>query len=166
MSEQDLHRLLAIDGVATWRVQLARLVESRPAQSLITILILLNAAVLGMETDPALWSRFGTALKAIDRLCLAIFVIELALKIAAYRTLFWRSGWNVFDAAVIGIALIPGAGPWSILRSLRVLRVLRLLTVVPQLRKVVAAFLHAIPGLAGVMAVMAIFYYKIGRAHV
>ena len=162
MSEHDLQRLLAIDGVAPWRVQLARFVESRPAQSLITTLILLNAAVLGMETDPALWSRFGTALKAIDIFCLAIFVIELALKIAAYRTLFWRSGWNVFDAAVIGIALVPGAGPWSILRSLRVLRVLRLLTVVPQLRKVVAAFLHAIPGLAGVMAVMAIFYYTAG----
>ena len=44
------------------------------------------------------------------------------------------------------------------LRSLRVLRVLRLLTVIPSLRKVVAAFLHSIPGLAGVGAVMAIFF--------
>src|SRR5690606_10959667 len=33
------------------------------------------------------------------------------------------------------------------------------LTVVPQLRKVVAAFLHSIPGLGGVMAVMLIFFY-------
>src|SRR5690606_36649885 len=35
----------------------------------------------------------------------------------------------------------------------------RLLTVVPSLRKVVAAFLQSIPGLGGVMAVMAIFFY-------
>jgi voltage-gated sodium channel len=60
------------------------------------------------------------------------------------------------------VALVPGAGPWSVLRSLRVLRVLRLLTVVPALRKVVAAFLHSIPGLAGVVAVMAIFFYTAG----
>ena len=42
---------------------------------------------------------------------------------------------------------------------------LRLLTVVPQLRKVVAAFLHAIPGLTGVMAIMAIMFLPavIGR---
>jgi voltage-gated sodium channel len=49
-----------------------------------------------------------------------------------------------------------------VLRSLRVLRVLRLLTVIPSLRKVVAAFLHSIPGLAGVVAVMAIFFYTAG----
>lgn len=48
------------------------------------------------------------------------------------------------------------------LRSLRVLRVLRLLTVVPSLRKVVAAFIHSIPGLSGVMAVMSIFFYTAG----
>jgi voltage-gated sodium channel len=49
-----------------------------------------------------------------------------------------------------------------VLRSLRVLRVLRLLTVIPSLRKVVAAFLHSIPGLAGVVAVMSIFFYTAG----
>jgi voltage-gated sodium channel len=98
----------------------------------------------------------------LDRLCLLAFVTELAVKLTAYRSLFWRSGWNVFDALVISIALLPGAGPWSVLRSLRVLRVLRLLTVVPQLRKVVAAFLHAIPGLAGVIAVMGVFFYTAG----
>ncbi len=33
------------------------------------------------------------------------------------------------------------------------------MTVLPQLRRVVAAFLHAIPGLGGVMAVMTVFFY-------
>ena len=91
-----------------------------------------------------------------------VFVIEIAIKMVAYRRFFWRSGWNLFDLAVIAVALVPGAGPWSVLRSLRVLRVLRLLTVIPALRKVVAAFLHSIPGLAGVVAVMAIFFYTAG----
>lgn len=79
-----------------------------------------------------------------------------------YRRHFWKSGWNLFDLAVVAIALAPGAGAWAVQCSLRVLRVLRLLTVVPGLRKVVAAFLHAIPGLSGVMAVMAIFFNTAG----
>ncbi|MFM8719424.1 MAG: ion transporter, partial [Chthoniobacterales bacterium] len=50
-------------------------------------------------------------------------------------------------------------GAWAVLRSLRVLRVMRLLTVIPSLRKVVAAFLHAIPGLGGVLLLMSVFLY-------
>jgi voltage-gated sodium channel len=97
-----------------------------------------------------------------DHLCLAVFVVELALKLAAYRGKFWRSGWNVFDFAVVAVALAPGAGAWAVLRSLRVLRVLRLLTVVPSLRRVVAAFIHSLPGLGGVVVVMAIFFFTAG----
>jgi voltage-gated sodium channel len=159
MSEQDLQRLMQQRGVAPGRVALARWVESAAVQRLIVAAILLNALILGLETSPSVMARAGTVLVLLDRLCLALFSVELALKIWAYRGLFWRSGWNIFDFLVVGVALVPGAGPWAVLRSLRVLRVLRLLTVVPAMRKVVAAFLHAIPGLTGVIAVMAIFFY-------
>ncbi|MCL4810368.1 MAG: ion transporter, partial [Thermoanaerobaculia bacterium] len=128
----------------------------------IVSLILLNAVVLGLETDAGLLARFGFWLELVDGLCLFAFVVELGVKLAVYRSLFWKSGWNWFDAFVVGVALVPGAGAWAVLRSLRVLRVMRLLTVMPQLRKVVAAFLHAIPGLSGVMAVMAVFIYTAG----
>jgi voltage-gated sodium channel len=104
----------------------------------------------------------GGLLVAIDKLCILIFIAELTVRFVAYRGQFWRSGWNIFDFLIVSIALIPGTGPWAVLRSLRVLRVLRLLTVVPQLRRVVAAFLHAIPGLLGVIAVMIIFFYTAG----
>jgi voltage-gated sodium channel len=128
----------------------------------VTTLILINAVVLGLATDPRAMQAYGRVLMWIDQVCLGAFVVELGLKLAVYRGLFWRNGWNWFDALVVGVALVPGAGAWSVLRSLRVLRVLRLLTVLPSLRKVVAAFLHAIPGLTGVMMVMAIFYYTAG----
>jgi voltage-gated sodium channel len=162
MGEQELMDLTRREGVAQWRIALARKVESRRVQSFIVALILINAAILGMETSPAAMARWGNLLVTLDRICLAVFVLEIALKITAYQRHFWRSGWNIFDVLVVAVALVPGAGPWSVLRSLRVLRVLRLLTVVPALRKVVAAFLHSIPGLAGVVAVMAIFFYTAG----
>ncbi len=162
MGEKELLELSRRAGVSNRRVQLARWVESTVVQSWIVAVILLNAAILGLETSPAVMAKWGTWLVTLDKICLAVFLVEIGIKIAAYRGLFWRSGWNIFDVLVVGVALVPGAGPWAVLRSLRVLRVLRLLTVIPSLRKVVAAFLHSIPGLAGVVAVMAIFFYTAG----
>jgi len=155
----DLERLLLVKDLPAWRAKIATWVESRHVQIFIVAVILLNAAVLGAETSPDLVQKHGALLKSLDKACLAIFIIELGLKLVAFRGLFWRSGWNWFDFIVVGIALVPAAGPWAVLRSLRVLRVLRLLTVIPQLRRVVAAFLHSIPGLFGVVAVMMIFFY-------
>jgi len=162
MSNDDLNLLTKIPQVAPWRVSLSRWVESPRIQRIIIGVILVNALVLGLETDGALMDRYGQWLVAADRACLVVFLVEIALKLCAYRWMFWRNGWNVFDALVVGVALVPGAGPWAVLRSLRVLRVLRLLTAVPALKKVVAAFLHSLPGLGGVVMVMAIFFYTAG----
>lgn len=163
MSELDLAALRQLSHVAPWRLSVAQFIEAPRQQAILVGLILLNAAVLGLETNAVVMqSSWAGLLVALDRACLAVFVLELALKLAAYRGLFWRSGWNLFDLAVVAVAVAPGAGPWAVLRALRVLRVLRLLTVIPQLRRVVAAFLHAIPGLAGVIAVMLIFFYTAG----
>jgi voltage-gated sodium channel len=162
MGGQELMDLEKRAGVSRWRISLAKWVESRRMQALIIVLIIANAVVLGLETSPTMMANWGGLLVAFDHFCLGVFILELVLKLIAYRGEFWRSGWNVFDLLVVAVAVVPGAGPWAVLRSLRVLRVLRLLTVIPSLRKVVAAFLHSIPGLAGVVAVMAIFFYTAG----
>lgn len=159
MSEYDLIQLLESKSVPAWRVRLARWVESARVQGVIIAVILINAIILGLETEIGPDDPGGVLLKRLDWICLVMFFVEIVAKLLAYRWAFWRNGWNVFDFLVVAIALAPGAGPWSVLRSLRVLRVLRLLTIVPQLRRVVAAFLHAIPGLTGVILLMGIFFY-------
>ncbi len=162
MSESDLLELLKRNDVSGSRIRLARWIESGRVQSFIIIAILLNALILGLETSTTVMSSFSGFLITLDKLCLAIFVVELTVKMFCYRLAFWRSGWNIFDFLVVAIALVPGAGVWAVLRSLRVLRVLRLLTAIPSLKKVVAAFVHSIPGLASVMGLMAIFFYTMG----
>ena len=162
MGDNDLKNLLSQTGVSSARLRLARWVESRAIQHFVIAVILVNSVILGLETSAEMMARWEAPLVILDRLCLLVFVAELSIKLYCYRLHFWRSGWNVFDFIVVAIALTPGAGVWAVLRSLRVLRVLRLLTVVPSLRKVVAAFIHAIPGLSGVMALMSIFFYTAG----
>jgi voltage-gated sodium channel len=141
------------------RQRLGDWIESPRIQKLIIGVILANAVVLGLETSERAMAAWGPWLIRLDQAMLAIFVIEIALKLYARGVGFFRSAWNVFDFVVVGIALIPASGPFAVLRALRVLRVLRLVSVMPRLRFVVEALLAAIPGIAAIAGLMAIIYY-------
>jgi voltage-gated sodium channel len=134
-------------------------IESRPVQKIIVALIAINAVVLGMETSPRLMAAQGHWLSLADHTILTVFVAEIAIKLYAFRYRFFVNPWNVFDFVVVGIALVPAAGPLAVMRVLRVLRVLRLISMVPQLRFVVEALLRAIPGIAAIGALMFILFY-------
>ena len=125
------------------RERIGAWIESNPVQRFIITLIVINAVTLGLETSQSLMARHGDLLHGIDRLILAVFVLEIGLKLYAQGLGFFRRGWNVFDFLVVGIALVPASGPLAVLRALRVLRVLRLLSMVPRLRFVVEALLKA-----------------------
>lgn len=141
------------------REKAANWIESTPIQGFIITLIVINAIILGMETAPQLMAQYGKWLLTIDAIILGVFVIEILIKMFAYRLGFFKSAWNVFDFIVVGIALVPASGPLAVLRALRVLRVLRLISMLPQLRLVVEALLKAIPGISSVFALMLILFY-------
>ena len=135
------------------------LVEGPICVAAITVLIVINAITLGLETDKSIASAYGGLLTSLDYVILAAFTLELALKLYAYRANFFRSGWNNFDFFVVAIAWMPSSGPFAILRALRILRILRLLSVVPQLRRVIAAIGHSIPGMVSVIGVLCLLFY-------
>lgn len=125
----------------------------------IVALIVINAVVLGLETYPWVMEMFGPQLMAIDQVLLGVFVAELALRLIAQGPRFLRDPWNLFDTAVIAIALLPASGAFSVLRALRVLRVLRLISMFPSLRRVIAGIVAALPGIGSIGAILFILYY-------
>lgn len=127
------------------RAKLRSIIESRQWEYTIIGVIALNAVVLGLETNQELVSNYGPILSFLDELALFIFVIELTLRIFAFGPSFFRGPWNLFDFIIVSIALVPAAGPATILRSLRILRVLRLISVIPSLRNVVGGLVRALP---------------------
>jgi len=141
------------------RHNLQNFIESTVVQNFIISLIVINAVILGLETSKNLMEQMGQVLITIDKAILAIFVVEIAIRLYVHRLAFWKDPWSVFDFSVVAIALIPASGPLAVLRALRVLRVLRLLTMVPSMRRVVGALLAAIPGLGSIAVVLAILYY-------
>lgn len=128
-------------------------------QNTILALILVNALVLGLETSATAMQAWGPALRTLDQAILAVFVVEIALRIVAWRGAFFRDPWSLFDLSVVAIALVPASGPFAVLRALRVLRVLRILTIVPSMRRVVGGLLAAIPGLSSIAAVLGLLFY-------
>lgn len=134
-------------------------VHTKLAQTFVIVVILINAAVLGLETSRTIVERYGSILHTIDTACLVVFLIEIALKLYAQRLRFFTSSWNVFDFIIVGVALVPGSGSFAVLRALRVLRVLRLISVVPALRRVVDALVGALPGIASIATLLMILFY-------
>jgi voltage-gated sodium channel len=151
--------LTRADLADTRRARVARLVLSPLFQNTVIGLILLNAVTLGLETSDSILAEWGTLLLGVDRVLLALFTIELALRIYAFRGRFLRDPWGIFDLLVVGIAWVPASGELAVLRALRILRVLRLVSVVPSLRNVVEAMLAALPGMGSIVLLMALIFY-------
>ncbi|MEM6988284.1 MAG: ion transporter [Pseudomonadota bacterium] len=138
---------------------LSALIASPRTERALTVLIIINAVVLGLETDKDVMARFGPLLLALDTAILSVFVVELFLKLVVQRLSFFKSAWNVFDFVVIAIALVPASGPLAVLRALRILRVLRLVTVMPSLKRVVSALLGALPGMGSIVLLLTLIFY-------
>ncbi|MEJ6476614.1 ion transporter [Pseudoalteromonas piscicida] len=138
--------------------KLTALVEAKLFQNFLIAVILFNAVTLGLET-----TQFGkdnaTILHKIDFVVLMIFTFELLLKLVVYRFKFFKSGWNLFDFVIVAISWAPSSGALSVLRAFRILRVLRLFSVVPQMRRVIGALGHSLPGMASVIGVLGIVFY-------
>ncbi len=144
------------------RQQVGSFVEKPAFTKTVTAVIVLNAVTLGLETSDRVMESVGSLLHFIDQAVLVIFFFELLAKLFAYGGRFFKSGWNIFDFVIVGIALAPSSGNLSVLRALRILRGLRLVTVVPSMRRVVAALIAAIPGISSVVALLALVYYVFG----
>jgi voltage-gated sodium channel len=121
--------------------------------------IILNAITLGLSTSHYVEATIGPRMARLDRIILAIFVIELSAKFLAYGRSFFRNPWNVFDTCVVAVGFAPQTASLSSLRALRVIRALRLLSVVPQMRAVVQALFDALPGMGAVIIMLSIVYY-------
>ncbi|MEO5881651.1 MAG: ion transporter [Caldimonas sp.] len=141
------------------RSRVAAVLAGNRFQHSILVLIIANAVILGLQTSQTLEREIGGLLYGMDRAIVAVFVVEILLRLYVYRGRFFRDPWSVFDFIVITTAMIPAATTFSVLRALRVLRVLRVVTVAPSMRRVVGALVAAIPGLGSIAMVLLLIFY-------
>lgn len=142
---------------------LRRLVDSKPFNTFIILVILFAGVLVGVETYPEMIAEYGELLHVLDVIILTIFVIEIILKMAAEGSKPWRyfkDPWNIFDFSIVAIAFVPGAGQYAlVMRMARLLRVLRLVRFIPRLRILVTALLKSIPSMLYVSILLGMLFY-------
>ena len=153
---------LALLNQPGWRGQIERFMAQQFTQRLLIVLIVINAVILGIETNRDIMSVVGDELILIDHAILWIFIAEIVVLIAARGWNFFRDPWCIFDFLVVAIALVPATGSLSVLRALRVLRILRLINKIESMRRVVSALLGSLPGLGSVFGLVLIVFYVSG----
>ncbi len=141
------------------RSRLADLVSNPRFEQFIVALIALNAITLGLETSPWWMERFGSVLIFVDRTILGIFVAEVTARLIADFRGFWRDPWRIFDFVIVGVALLPATGAFSVLRAFRILRILRLVSSIKAIRRVVTGLLAAIPGMSSIVLLLGLIFY-------
>lgn len=143
-----------------------QLAESSQFKNFIIAVIFLAGAVVGLETSQSLMNRYGSILHALDKIILAIFVLEIVIKITAASPRPWRffrDPWNVFDFIIVAVCLLPFHAEFAaVLRLARILRVLRLVTALPRLQMLVGALLKSIPSMGYVGLLLALLFYIYG----
>ena len=141
----------------------ASLVYSNWFEYFIIAVIIVNGALLGLETSAVIADAYGHWLELGNQIALGIFIVEAILKMVALWPRmqdYFRDGWNIFDFMVIVFALIPATGQFAMIARLaRLLRVVRLISAVRDLRLIVAALVRSIPSVGHVIMLMSVVVY-------
>ena len=141
------------------RNRLATFIESQRADEIVTSIIIINAIFLFLSTSSYMNQHFGWWLEKIDDFALTFFICELAIRIYSLRLAFFKSSWNLFDAFVILISILPQTEFCTAIRALRILRVIRLIRFFPQLNFLLTALRKSIPGIISIVSFLGLFFF-------
>ena len=136
-----------------------KLVEGTNFDLFILSLICVDAVALGFMTSEITNVFFDHVLFILDRLCMAIFIMEMLMKIYAYGKGFFKNGWNVFDFVIVAISSVPFASYFIVLRTFRLFRSLKYVNKFSRLKFIINTFIALLPIFGAMLAVFAIFFY-------
>mmetsp|Transcript_28203 Transcript_28203/g.46713 ORF Transcript_28203/g.46713 Transcript_28203/m.46713 type:complete len:369 (+) Transcript_28203:345-1451(+) len=156
--EHDPKRLT----VESIRAATGKIVDDSRFQIFIIVLILINAAMMGIATFDFVTDveNVKNAFEIVDKIFLIIFTIELGLQFVYRGVKLFTDGWLVFDFIIVVMS-------WSleslqIVRTFRVFRALRLITRVKVLKNLVGALFSVGPKMLAIMLLLLLIFYIYG----
>ncbi|GAA2793125.1 hypothetical protein GCM10010533_34090 [Mycolicibacterium pallens] len=143
-----------------------RLVGNVVFETVIVIVIVVNATMLGLETFDTVTAGYDHAFDIGYNVILAVYVVELLIRFTAAGwnvREFVKNHWNVFDFVVIAASFIPGLRATAmLLRLVRLARIVRIIRFLPDLHVVIGAIARSVPGVASLAAATALLIYIYG----
>jgi len=139
------------------------IVDSSTFNYLIIGVIILAGILVGLETYDGVMASYGSIIHLLDKIILGIFILEIAIKMAANGSKplnYFKDPWNIFDFSIVFVCLLPVQGQFvAVLRLARILRVLKLVTAIPKLQILVGALLKSIPSMFYVSILLSLLFY-------
>lgn len=129
----------------------------------ILLCILINTLFMALDNDDV-DDQMRRLFEQGNYFFTATFVVEAVMKIIALSPKFYfREGFNVFDAIIVGLSLLElgleGVYGLSVLRTFRLLRVFRLARSWPTMNVLISICGHAISDLGNLTFVLAIIVF-------
>ncbi len=148
-------------------VMVKKAVNSSAFNHFITAVILIQAAVLALETFPQL-NNYFYFFSLVNTAVLLIFIIEASLKITStYPNMsrYFRDGWNILDFSIIVLSLLPiGSGYATVARLIRLLRVTRLTNRSQEMAAVVSTIIKSLPSMINIFLLLSLLFFIYGIA--
>ncbi|GMH96535.1 hypothetical protein TrST_g12611 [Triparma strigata] len=142
--------------------KMEKLTEANWFQNFVTAVIMIAGAQVGFQTYEAEDIKHADTIAVIDLVISTIFTIEVAFKLIACEFepwLFFNSGWNRFDFALVLGGYLPLDFDLKMLRLLRLLRVLKLVNKLPQLQVIITALMMGVVSIGYIGVILCIFFY-------
>ena len=138
--------------------KVTKLVSGKNFDMFIMTLICMDAVILGFSASG--WFPYlETEMFILDRLFMAIFIIEMIMKLYAFGGRFFKNGWNTFDLIIITIASVSIFSYLIILRAFRLFRLLKYVKRFGKLKQIINTFVALLPSFGAALAFFAIFFY-------
>mmetsp|Transcript_33072 Transcript_33072/g.76423 ORF Transcript_33072/g.76423 Transcript_33072/m.76423 type:complete len:606 (-) Transcript_33072:115-1932(-) len=145
VDEDEFQEILEEQGLADFREEepvKPKLVDRTEFESVVGVLIGINALVMGFEAD--LGQKGDVGWIVIENFFCLLWISEMLLKFWFFRLDYFYSSWNVFDFFLVMLNIfetwvipamsINDLNALGVLRIVRVLRILRLLRLIRLMR--------------------------------
>lgn len=175
-------------GVSESKAQnpIGKFVESPKCTLAITVLIIINAMYIGIETDlnkEQDQSQTASAWYVVECCFTVIFSLELGLRLYGLRLYFFKDGWNLFDLLLVSTAVadtfiltiisamsqqdgesdtLDVISAMRIARLLRLARIFRLIRFFKQLWLLISGVINSIRTLAWAWLLIVLIIYIFG----
>jgi voltage-gated sodium channel len=140
---------------------LIKIRRSRWFSNLTTIIIIAYALILGFKTSDQIEHALGNWWFYLDLVVTLFFLFEILIKLLAEKKAFFKDKWNLFDATIILITLIPvSESDFAVVaRLLRLFRIFRIFNARPELRRIIDMLINALPSIVDIVILMFIIFY-------
>lgn len=174
-----------VKNEASFRSCMSIFVHSRTFTTFIFAIIIINTALLVLQTFESVAVRADWYFSVIDSVFLGIYILELVLKLYVLRRDYFRDNWNVLDFIIVIVNILDYILPllfstlasgklvafdilrmFKIFKAIRALRVLRAIRFMTNLQVIMNTCIQSVHSMGAIVGLMLLFMYMfavIGR---